>query len=430
MRFTELNLAPELVRNVTELGYETPTPIQQQAIPAALEGRDVLGRAPTGTGKTAAFILPTLHRLRGKEGLRCLVLCPTRELAIQVADNARQYARGTELFVGLVYGGTRVDADLRDLRAGVEVLVGTPGRVNDHLERGNIDLSNVEVLVLDEADRMLDMGFKPQIDQILRRCRRTGRQTLFFSATMPNSVKSLAYEMLRDAVTVEAAPKVTTAEGVEQFVYPVETNKKSDLLLHLLKGKEEFSSALVFTRTKFGADRVAGQLTRAGLKVEVMHSDRNMTQRVRALEAFRAGEVQVLVATDVAQRGIDVEGISHVINYDAPKDPEGYVHRVGRTARAGEKGVAITFMSGGEIGDVAAVEHLLGYRIARVNVPGYSVFADESTGEPRVEQQTTITMPVSKKEERASRGRRMGKHATKELSPEELQKLLAVGSAA
>jgi ATP-dependent RNA helicase RhlE len=426
MRFDELNLAPELVRNVANLGYETPTPIQARAIPAALEGRDVLGRAPTGTGKTAAFMLPTLHRLRGKEGLRCLVLCPTRELAIQVADNARQYARGSELFVGLVYGGTRVDADLRDLRAGVEILVGTPGRVNDHLERGNIDLSNVEILILDEADRMLDMGFKPQIDQILRRCRRTGRQTLFFSATMPNSVKSLAYEMLNDAVTVEAAPKVATAEGVEQFVYPVEVNKKSDLLLHLLKGKEEFNSALVFTRTKFGADRVAGQLTRAGLKVEVMHSDRNMTQRVRALEAFRAGEVQVLVATDVAQRGIDVEGISHVINYDAPKDPEGYVHRVGRTARAGETGVAITFMSGGEIGDVAAVEHLLGYRIARVNVPGYSVFADENVegGEPQV---TTITMPVSKKEERASRGRRMGKHAARELSPEELEKLLKVG---
>jgi ATP-dependent RNA helicase RhlE len=428
MRFTELNLAPELVRNVTELGYETPTPIQQQAIPPALEGRDVLGRAPTGTGKTAAFILPTLHRLRGMEGLRCLVLCPTRELAIQVADNARQYARGSELFVGLVYGGTKVDADMRDLRAGVEILVGTPGRVNDHLERGNLDLSNVEVLVLDEADRMLDMGFKPQIDQILRRCRRTGRQTLFFSATMPNSVKSLAYEMLRDPVTVEAAPKVTTAEGVEQFVYPVETSKKTDLLLRILK-QPEVTTALVFSRTKFGADRIGSAVARAGLKVEIMHSDRNMTQRVRALEAFRAGEVQVLVATDVAQRGIDVEGISHVINYDAPKDPEGYVHRVGRTARAGEKGVAMTFMSGGEIGDVAAVEHLLGYRIARVNVPGFSVFADESTGEFGEEQVTTVTMPESKKEARASRGRRMGKHASKELSPEELQKLLGVTAA-
>jgi ATP-dependent RNA helicase RhlE len=425
MRFDELNLAPKLVRNVAELGYEIPTPIQQQAIPAALEGRDVLGRAPTGTGKTAAFILPTLHRLQGKEGLRCLVLCPTRELAIQVAENAQAYARGSELFVGLVYGGTRVDADLRDLRAGVEILVGTPGRVNDHLERGNLDLSNVEVLILDEADRMLDMGFKPQIDQILRRCKRTGRQTLLFSATMPNSVKSLAYEMLKDPVTVEAAPKVTTAEGVEQFVYPVEPNKKTELLLHLLK-KEGFDSALVFTRTKFGADRLAGQVTRAGLHVEVMHGDRNMTQRVGALEAFRSGKVKVLIATDVAQRGIDVEGISHVINFDAPKDPEGYVHRVGRTARAGEKGVAITFMSGGEIGDVAAVEHLLGYRIARVNVPGFSVFSEEGA----LEETVTLAPPSTKREERASRGRKMGKHAGKELSPEELAKLLGVGSAA
>ncbi|HEU0012829.1 MAG TPA: DEAD/DEAH box helicase [Longimicrobium sp.] len=428
MRFTDLNLAPELLRNVERQGYETPTPIQQQAIPPALEGRDVLGRAPTGTGKTAAFMLPTLHRLRGKEGLRCLVLCPTRELAIQVADNAKEYARGTELYVGLVYGGTRVDADLRDLRAGVEVLVGTPGRVNDHLERANIDLSNIEVLILDEADRMLDMGFKPQIDQILRRCRRTGRQTLFFSATMPNSVKSLAYEMLRDPVTVEAAPKVTTAEGVEQFVYPVETSKKTQLLLQILK-QPEVETALVFSRTKFGADRIGAAVARAGLKVEIMHSDRNMTQRVRALEAFRAGEVQVLVATDVAQRGIDVEGISHVINYDAPKDPEGYVHRVGRTARAGEKGVAITFMSGGEIGDVAAVEHLLGYRIARVNVPGFSVFADE--GDETQGGETTVTLPPDRKEERATRGRRgMGKRAGKDLTEEELKKLLSVGSAA
>jgi ATP-dependent RNA helicase RhlE len=425
MRFDELNLAPVLLRNIEEQGYVTPTPIQQQAIPAALEGRDVLGRAPTGTGKTAAFMLPTLQRLMGKEGLRCLVLCPTRELAIQVADNTRAYARGTELYVGLVYGGTRVDADLRDLRAGVEVLVGTPGRVNDHLERGNVDLSQVEVLILDEADRMLDMGFKPQIDQILRRCRRTGRQTLLFSATMPNSVKSLAYEMLKDAVTVEAAPKVTTAEGVEQFVYPVEPNRKTELLLHLLR-TQGFESALVFTRTKFGADRLGGQLTRAGFLVETMHSDRNMTQRVRALESFRSGEVKILIATDVAQRGIDVEGISHVINFDAPKDPEGYVHRVGRTARAGEKGIAITFMSGGEIGDVAAVEHLLGQRIPRVNVPGYSVFAEEGAEESTI----TISAPPSKKEERAARGRRMGKHAGKELSEEQLRQLLAVGAGA
>jgi ATP-dependent RNA helicase RhlE len=424
MRFDELNLAPELVRNVAALGYEIPTPIQQQAIPAALEGKDVLGRAPTGTGKTAAFMLPTLHRLRGKEGLRALVVCPTRELAIQVAESARDYARQSELYVGVVYGGVPLDKELRDLRAGVEILVATPGRLIDHMERANVDLSEVEVLVLDEADRMLDMGFKPQIDQILRRVPRE-RQTLFFSATMPNSVKSLAYEMLRDPITVEAAPKVTTAEGVEQFVYPVEGREKTALLLQILK-KGDVESGLVFVRTKFGADRLASQLTRDGLKVEVMHSDRNMTQRVRALESFREGKVKILIATDVAQRGIDVEGISHVINYDAPKDPEGYVHRVGRTARAGEKGVAITFMSGGEIGDVAAVEHLLGYRISRVHVPGFS-FHTPLEGEAGEAPREVVELPPTIQEQKAMRGRRLGARSGKELTPEELAKLLKVG---
>ncbi|HEX8212858.1 MAG TPA: DEAD/DEAH box helicase [Longimicrobium sp.] len=430
MHFNELNLAPELVRNVLALGYEIPTPIQQQAIPAALEGRDVLGRAPTGTGKTAAFMLPTLHRLRGKEGLRALVLCPTRELAIQVGESARDYSRGSELFVGVVYGGVPLDKDMRGLRAGYEILVATPGRLIDHIERGNIDLSKVEVLVLDEADRMLDMGFRPQINEVMRRMPKEGRQTLFFSATMPNSVKSLAYDILRDPVTVEAAPKVQAAEGVDQFVYPVDARQKTGLLLELLL-KPEFKSALVFCRTKFGADRVAQAVARAGIKVEAMHSDRNMQQRVRALESFRSGEVQVLVATDVAQRGIDVDGISHVINYDAPKDPEGYVHRVGRTARAGETGVAITLMSGGEIGDVAAVEQLLGARIPRVNVPGYSFFVADTPlilgedGEPAppVEQ---APMPQTKraaqKEARTTRGRKSG-----ELSQEDLAKLLRVG---
>jgi ATP-dependent RNA helicase RhlE len=430
MHFNELNLAPELIANVTALGYEIPTPIQQQAIPAALEGRDVLGRAPTGTGKTAAFMLPTLHRLRGKEGLRALVLCPTRELAIQVAESAKDYARNSESFVGVVYGGVPLDKDMRGLRAGYEILVATPGRLIDHIERGNVDLSRVEVLILDEADRMLDMGFRPQINEIMRRMPKEGRQTLFFSATMPNSVKSLAYDILRDPVTVEAAPKVQAAEGVDQFVYPVDARQKTGLLLELLR-KPEFTSAIVFCRTKFGADRVAQAVSRAGIKVEAMHSDRNMQQRVRALESFRSGEVQVLVATDVAQRGIDVDGISHVINYDAPKDPEGYVHRVGRTARAGEKGVAITLMSGGEIGDVAAVEQLLGARIPRVNVPGYSFFVadtplvlgeDGEPAEPVEQAPMPQTKRAAQKEARTTRGRKTG-----ELSQEDLAKLLRVG---
>ncbi|HYW06894.1 MAG TPA: DEAD/DEAH box helicase [Longimicrobium sp.] len=435
MHFNDLELAPELVRNVTALGYHTPTPIQQQAIPAALGGRDVMGRAPTGTGKTAAFMLPTLHRLRGKEDLRALVLCPTRELAIQVAESARDYARDSQLFVGVVYGGVPLDKDMRGLRAGYEVLVATPGRLIDHVERGNVDLSKIEVLILDEADRMLDMGFRPQIDQLLRRIPKV-RQTLFFSATMPNSVKSLAYEILRDPVTVEAAPKVQAAEGVSQFVYPVDARQKTDLLLELLK-QPEFQSALVFCRTKFGADRVAASIARAGIKVETMHSDRNMVQRVRALEAFRNGEVQVLVATDVAQRGIDVDGISHVINYDAPKDPEGYVHRVGRTARAGETGVAITLMSGGEIGDVAAVEQLLGSRIPRVNLQGYSFFVSDADANAETEPGAPAeavemaapaqTKRAAQKDARATRGRKMGARNGAELSEEELAKLLKVG---
>ncbi|HEX2093642.1 MAG TPA: DEAD/DEAH box helicase [Longimicrobiaceae bacterium] len=414
MRFEELGLAPELVRAVTELGYEEPTPIQRLAIPVALEGKDVLGKAQTGTGKTAAFMLPTLHRLQGKEGLKALVLCPTRELAIQVYENAREYARGSELFVGVLYGGTSVERDIRGLRAGYEVLVATPGRLIDHLERRNVDLSGVEVLVLDEADRMLDMGFRPQISEILRHLPKQ-RQTLFFSATMPNEVKSLAYDSLRDPVTVEAAPQKTTADGVEQFVYPVQESKKTELLLKLLQ-REGMDSVLVFTRTKFGADRVAGQLQRAGIKVEVMHGDRNMKDRVRALDAFRDGEVQVLVATDVAQRGLDVEGISHVINYDAPQDPDGYVHRVGRTARAGAKGEAITFMSGGEIGDVRQIELLLGYALPRVELPGFGFGSDT---------EEKVYTPEFKTG-RTARGRRMGAKAGADLSPEELEKLLRV----
>jgi ATP-dependent RNA helicase RhlE len=425
MTFKELNLAPELLRAVEEQGYEVPTPIQQQAIPAAMEGRDVMGRAPTGTGKTAAFMLPTLQRLRGREGVtRALVLCPTRELAMQVAESGREYARHAELWVGVVYGGVSLDREVRDLRAGFEVLVATPGRLIDHIERGNVDLSNLEVLVLDEADRMLDMGFRPQIDQILRNVPKQ-RQTLFFSATMPNSVKSLAYDILKDPVTVEAAPQVTTAEGVAQFVYPVDARRKTELLLHLLK-EPEFQSSIVFVRTKFAADRVAGQLSRAGIKVEALHGDRNMVQRGRALEAFRSGEVQVLVATDVAQRGLDVDGISHVINYDAPSDPEGYVHRVGRTARAGETGVAISFMSGGEVGDVAAVEHLLGRRIPRVNVEGFSFFVDEEGTAPGEPAAPKPGKAEQKKAQRATRGRRMGTR-TGELTPEELERILKTG---
>jgi ATP-dependent RNA helicase RhlE len=416
MRFEELELAPELVRAVKELGYEEPTPIQEMAIPEALAGKDVLGRAQTGTGKTAAFVLPTLQRLRDGEGLRALVLCPTRELAIQVAEAAEQYGKHMDLFIGLLYGGTPVQKDIRGLKAGYDILVATPGRLIDHLERGNVDLSALEVLVLDEADRMLDMGFRPQINQILRHCPKK-RQTLFFSATLPNDVKSLAYDSLNEPVSVEAAPHKTTAEGVDQFVYPVEGRRKTELLIKLLE-RDAMDSVIVFTRTKIGADRVYAQLQKAGVSATVMHGDRGMKDRVKALDQFAERHVRVLVATDVAQRGLDVEGISHVINYDVPQEPDSYVHRVGRTARAGQKGEAITFMSPSEIGDLRAIEYHIGREIPKIELDGFGFgLATEETGRAK----------DTKKAVKTSRGFRMGSRAQKELSPEELAELLKVG---
>jgi ATP-dependent RNA helicase RhlE len=415
MRFEELELVPELRRAVEELGFQAATPIQAMAIPEALAGKDVLGRAQTGTGKTAAFMLPTLQRLHGGDGLRALVLCPTRELAIQVAEATRDYAKYTDTWTGVLYGGTSVQKDVRDLRAGYDILVATPGRLIDHLERGNVSLAELEVLVLDEADRMLDMGFRPQINQILKHCPEK-RQTLFFSATLPNDVKSLAYESLNDPITVEAAPQATTAEGVEQFVYPVDGRRKADLLLELLQ-RDAMDSVIVFTRTKFGADKLIVKLQNAGVKAAVMHGDRAMKDRVRALDAFRDGEARVLVATDVAQRGLDVEGISHVVNYDVPQDPDSYVHRVGRTARAGQKGEAITFMSPGEIGDLRAIEHHIGRELPKIELEGYGFGIATPEG--------SSAGPAVRKP--AKGGRRMGSRSGAELTPEQLEAILRVG---
>ncbi|HET8655482.1 MAG TPA: DEAD/DEAH box helicase [Longimicrobiaceae bacterium] len=419
MRFEELGLAPELLRAVKEMGYDEPTPIQEMAIPEALAGKDVLGRAQTGTGKTAAFMLPLLQRLKDGDGLRALVLCPTRELAIQVAESGRDYAKHLHTWIGCVYGGTPVQKDIRDLRAGYDVLVATPGRLIDHLERGNVDLSELQSLVLDEADRMLDMGFRPQINQILKHIPKQ-RQTLFFSATLPNDVKSLAYDSLRDPITVEAAPQKVTAEGVEQFVYPVDPKKKTELLLELLD-RPGMEMVIVFTRTKMGADKLIARLQKAGVSATVMHGDRSMKDRVKALDAFAEGQARVLVATDVAQRGLDVEGISHVVNYDVPQEPDSYVHRVGRTARAGQKGEAITFMSPAEIGELRAIEYHIGRELPRIELEGYGfglASEDGTAGVPSKQEKKAV---------RASRGRRMGSRAKQELTPEELQKLLAIG---
>lgn len=329
MTFQELLTAPQLIRAVDQLGWSIPTPIQAKAIPPARAGRDVVGIAQTGTGKTAAFLLPVLEKQIGGEGLRTLVLCPTRELAQQVAADARELACHAELIAGEIVGGVPMRPQIRDLRAGFDLIVATPGRLLDHIERGHVDLSGVEFLVLDEADRMLDMGFRPQLEAILTRLP-AKRQTLLFSATMPNGVHALALRIMRHPEWVEATPPATVADRVEQRVYSVRAERKPALLIELLR-HEGWDQVLVFSATKSGADVLVGRLQREGITADVMHGNRDMKERRRALEGFAAGEVQVLVATDVAQRGLDIEGISHVVNYDVPRNPEDYVHRIGRT---------------------------------------------------------------------------------------------------
>jgi ATP-dependent RNA helicase RhlE len=413
MRFDELTSSAALLRAISDLGWTEPTPIQRKAIPAAREGRDILGIAQTGTGKTGAFLIPTIERQEDREGLRTLVLCPTRELAQQVAEDARELCRQTELFVGEVYGGVAYEPQIRDLRAGFDILVATPGRLIDHLEKGNVDLSELEVLILDEADRMLDMGFRPQIERVLSRVPRD-RQTLLFSATMPNGVHALAMRIQKEPVWVEATPQSTAAETVQQIVYSVRPDRKVDLLVELMKDPD-MDQVLVFTRTKRGADLLYHRLRSAGIGVNVIHGDRNMQQRGSAMEAFSEGHVQVLVATDVAQRGLDIEGISHVVNYDVPSDPEDYVHRIGRTGRAGASGDAITFMTAAELGQVRSIERVLGYALPRVSLEGYD-YAGSPAG-------ATPSRPAAPGGSR----RRLGSRRTQDLSPEELKRLLDVG---
>jgi ATP-dependent RNA helicase RhlE len=417
MKFDELTSSDALRRAIDDLGWTEPTPIQRKAIPAAGEGRDVLGIAQTGTGKTGAFLIPTIERQEDREGLHTLILCPTRELAQQVAEDARELCAHTELFVGEIYGGVPYEPQIRDLRAGFDILVATPGRLIDHLEKGNIDLSQVDVLILDEADRMLDMGFRPQIERVLQRMPRE-RQTLLFSATMPNGVHALAMRIQKEPVWVEATPQSTAAETVEQIVYSVRPDRKVDLLLELMKDPK-MDQVLVFTRTKRGADLLYHRLRGAGIGVHVIHGDRNMQQRGSAMEGFAEGEVQVLVATDVAQRGLDIEGISHVVNYDVPHDPEDYVHRIGRTGRAGASGDAITFMTAAELGLVRSIERVLGYAVPRVSLEGY-----DYGGTPAAQAQPGAGATGGRS---SGAGGRLGSRRTADLSPEELKRLLDVG---
>jgi len=365
------------MRALEEAGYETPTPIQAQSIPTVLTGRDLLGIAQTGTGKTAAFALPILHRLAQKGGrpprggCRALVLSPTRELSAQIAESFRTYGKHLGLSVGVVFGGVPHGPQRRLLSGGVDVLVATPGRLQDHLDGGIARLDRVEVLVLDEADQMLDKGFLPAIRRLVR-VLPTQRQTLFFSATMPTEIGRLAAELLNDPARVEVAPVATTAERVAQRVIHVEAARKRGLLASLLRA-EGVGRTLVFARTKHGADRVVKQLAQDGLTANAIHGNKSQGQRERALLEFRTGEAPILVATDIAARGIDVDGVTHVVQYDLPDVPESYVHRIGRTARAGASGEAIALCAPEEIEKLWAVEKLI-----RQPIPAEDLRLDKS----------------------------------------------------
>ena len=375
MPFTSLKLHPDLLKGIKELGFTRPTPIQEAAIPPALAGRDVLACAMTGSGKTAAFLLPILHKLisRPRGVTRALVLTPTRELAAQILEDLNDLAVHTPITGAAIFGGVGMGPQEHAFRSGVDVLVATPGRLLDHFRMPYAKLSGVEHLVLDEADRMLDMGFLPDIKRVLRHLPQK-RQTLFFSATMPAPIVALTREMLRNPESIQLDRKPAPAVGITQAVYPVPQELKSALLVALLK-RGEMQEALVFTRTKHRANRLADYLARNGIKAERIHGNRSQSQRTEALAGFKSGKYRVLVATDIAARGIDVEALGHVVNFDVPKAAEDYIHRVGRTARAELTGDAFTLVSPDEEAELRGIERVVGKRLPRITVPDFDYTA-------------------------------------------------------
>ncbi len=390
--FSKLGLSDAIAYAVQEKGYTEPTPIQQQGIPVVLNGGDVIGSAQTGTGKTAAFALPILHRLGGHGKLRCLVLEPTRELALQVEESFKTYSKYTDLRATVVYGGVGYGKQRDDLARGVDILAATPGRLLDHMEQGDVVLDDIEILVLDEVDRMLDMGFLPDVKRIVQRCPKS-RQTLFFTATLPPEIASLASWALREPVEVNIGQRRSPAETVSHAFYPVVDQQKFELLEALL-GETDYKSVIIFTRTKFGADRIAKRLERAGHSVGVLHSDRSQRERQDALAGFKAGSFEVLVATDIAARGLDIAGVSHVINYDVPENAEDYVHRIGRTGRAQAQGDAFTLVTEDDVRNARSIERFIGATIERKKVEGfnytYSALFDESA------QASAVAKPASR----------------------------------
>ena len=370
MPFSKLGLSPKVLEGVRAAGYTDPTPIQLRAIPLVMSGRDLIGSAQTGTGKTAAFALPILSRLAQHGALRALVLEPTRELAAQVETAIHDYARFTNLRTAVVFGGTGYGRQDQALRQGVDILVATPGRLLDQMQRGMVKLNQIEILVLDEADRMLDMGFLPDVRRIVEHCPRT-RQTMLFSATIPPEIEQLCKWAMRNPETIEIGLRRSPAETVTHALYPVASDQKQELLEELLR-RTDYDQVLIFCRTKHGADRVARKLHDQGHAVAVLHSNRTQREREQALNGFRNGRYEVMVATDIAARGIDVEQISHVINFDVPHHPEDYVHRIVRTGRAQSVGDAFTIMIAEDIPEIAAIERFIAQKIPRVKLEGFA----------------------------------------------------------
>ncbi len=374
MPFTQLGLTPELVRAVADQGYIQPTPVQREAIPIVLAGRDLLAGAQTGTGKTAAFVLPLLQRLNaapraGRPRIRALILTPTRELAMQIQESVRTYGARRPVRSTVVYGGVGFDPQVRALRAGPEIVVATPGRLLDHARQRTIDLSSVEILVLDEADRMLDMGFIRDIRQVLALLP-ASRQNLLFSATFSNQIRDLASGLLDRPASVQVTPRNTPTDLVRQVVHPVDRHRKRELLVHLVR-IGEVDQALVFTRTKHGANKLAQQLARAGIATTAIHGNKSQPQRTRALADFKAGRARLLVATEVAARGLDIEALPHVVNFELPMVAQDYVHRIGRTGRAGVDGIAVSLVCADEAPLLREIERLLGGPIPTEPISGF-----------------------------------------------------------
>ncbi len=410
MSFSSLGLSADLLRAIAEQGYDTPTPVQSLAIPLVLSGKDLMAGAQTGTGKTAAFALPLLQNLqvspaKSNKKVRALILTPTRELTSQVADSIRAYSKYLPLRTGVVFGGVSINPQLQALRQGIDILVATPGRLIDHIERKSVDLSAVEIVVLDEADRMLDMGFIHAIKRIMKLLP-AKRQGLLFSATFPDNISNLAQQFLRQPQLIEVAKRNTSSETIDQSAFLVDRDRKCELLTHLI-GSQNWQQVLVFTRTKRGADRLAKQLLSDGIEAMAIHGNKSQGARERALSAFKKQSVRALIATDVAARGIDIDRLPHVVNYDLPDAAEDYVHRIGRTGRAGCSGQAISLVCQDEKQQWVAIERLIRKTIPSQVMAGFEPNKNQSTAPARPSRAGDQRRPASKPADRnSSRQRR------------------------